>query len=253
MHEVNEGDFLVRRVVASVFLIFFGFAGAACGNEEAEGAVSGDYAKTGGLSTDDFPVDNQAPEGAQADGRVLKPEGHKGVWFETEPENPWEHYVWESQKFVGDPLELPKLKGGGVKNRFAGLPNVCDRKVVDRLDELGFDVLQPVKNPFIYSCIFSQKDGVRGAFTEEIFEIAILPSDLGGGSRKELEYETYREDILPFGSTGDSNYAECAIVKEADNANLRVEILPDGDRRDVKESCMLSEYLFQMVDNIVNF
>ena len=155
MHEVNEGDFLVRRVVASVFLIFFGFAVAACGNEEAEGAVSGDYAKTGSLSTDDFPVDNQAPEGAKADGRVLKPEGHKGVWFETEPENPWEHYVWESQKFVGDPLELPKLKGQRPNDPLEGLPDVCDEKVVERMKEVGFEQRKGMRFSGFSRCSFS--------------------------------------------------------------------------------------------------
>ena len=76
------------------------------------------------------------------DGRMLQPQGHEGIWFETEPDDPWGKYVWRSQKFVGDPLELPVLGesaelGAGLK----GLPDYCAPEVERRLASIDLEVM----------------------------------------------------------------------------------------------------------------
>lgn len=148
----------MKRVAASVFLIFFGFALTACGRESDEPVLTGAFAETEEQPTGDGPVDNSHSGGAEGDGRMLKPEGHKGMWFETEPTDPWEHYVWASQKFVGDPIELPKLEGKGPDDPLAGLPDVCNEKVIERMKEVGFEH----RTPFIINgfnrCGFSDVD-----------------------------------------------------------------------------------------------
>ncbi|MGV0384018.1 hypothetical protein ACUY2T_04595 [Corynebacterium sp. 22_2729] len=247
---MNEGDFLVRRVVASVLLIFFGFAGAACGNEEAEGAVSGDYAKTGGLSTDDFPVDNQAPEGAQADGRMLKPEGHKGVWFETEPENPWEHYVWESQKYVGDPLELPKLKGQRPNDPLEGLPDVCDEKVVERMKEVGFELHVTGDVGPMYSCHFAEIDPVQGPFRAEIFSLVLDPDRPIQRFSKKVSYDASRSDVRLIGLQEGGKDDECGVAQDINNVSFYTLSGFYNNGKDIREVCQLSEWFFQVFDNV---
>ncbi|UBI07207.1 hypothetical protein LA329_02565 [Corynebacterium falsenii] len=79
-------------------------------------------------------MDNPDTPVVTDDGRMLQPQGHGGIWFETEPDDPWGKYVWRSQKFVGDPLELPVLGesaelGAGLK----GLPDYCAQEVERRL------------------------------------------------------------------------------------------------------------------------
>lgn len=83
-------------------------------------------------------VDNPDKPVVTDDGRMLQPQGHEGIWFETEPDDPWGKYVWRSQKFVGDPLELPVLGesaefGAGLK----GLPDYCAPEVERRLESIG--------------------------------------------------------------------------------------------------------------------
>ena len=247
---MNEGDFLVRRVVASVLLIFFGFAVAACGNEEAEGAVSGDYAKTGGLSTDDFPVDNQAPEGAQADGRMLKPEGHKGVWFETEPENPWEHYVWESQKYVGDPLELPKLKGQRPNDPLEGLPDVCDEKVVERMKEVGFELQDPVSKGLVRACYFVEQKGIQGPFSEEIFNVAIDPTRRLNEYETNVGYDLNRKDLTTIAIERSSLDNDCGVALKFNSSILYARLISSGSDPNIYSVCALSEYFFQILGNV---
>lgn len=100
-------------------------------------------------------MDNSGSGEAEGDGRMLKPEGHKGMWFETEPTDPWEHYVWASQKFVGDPIELPKLEGKGPNDPLAGLPDVCNEKVIERMEEVGFEHRTPFVIKGFNRCGFS--------------------------------------------------------------------------------------------------
>lgn len=151
----------MKRVAASVFLIFFGFAVAACGSGEVEQPLNGAFAEADGLSTGESSVDNPGSGEGQGDGRVLKPEGHKGMWFETEPEDPWEHYVWKSQRFVGDPIDLPKLKAKRPNDPLAGLPDVCDEKVIERMREVGFERRKGLQLEGFARCSFSDIEFIK--------------------------------------------------------------------------------------------
>ncbi|SCX12996.1 hypothetical protein [Corynebacterium jeikeium] len=240
----------MKRVAASVFLIFLGFALTACGSEEDKTAVTGAFAETEELRTGDGPVDNSHSGGTEADGRMLKPEGHKGMWFETEPTDPWEHYVWASQKFVGDPIELPKLEGKGNKDSLQGIPDICDSRVSARLKEIGFDQEESIDSPLIYTCNFYEVEPVNGSFSEALFQVS-LESEKQGDSGKEVHYAPRREDVVPLGG-GNRNSRECAISKNVNNGRLAVEILSGGSGSSVRELCVYSEYFFQIYDNIIS-
>ncbi len=88
------------------------------------------------------------------DGRMLQPEGHEGLWFETEPAGPWERYVWLSQKYVGDPVVLGQLEEGDAAAPFVGEPDICSDSVVERMGELGFSRIEGVDSTSIKTCRF---------------------------------------------------------------------------------------------------
>lgn len=242
----------MKRVAASVFLIFFGFALTACGSEGGEPVLTGAFAETEGTLTGDGPVDNSGSGGAEGDGRVLKPEGHKGMWFETEPTDPWEHYVWASQKFVGDPIELPKLEGKGKKQSFHGLPDICDSRVSARLKEIGFDQENSIDSPLNYTCNFFEVDPVKGYFSEALFQVSLDSYGQSNDYRKGVHYVPQRDDVVPIGD-GEGNSSECAISKNVNNSRLAIETLSGASGSSTQETCLYSEYFFQIYDNIASF
>lgn len=241
----------MNRVAASAILIFFGFAATACGSAGDERALSGAFADTEELSTSKAPVDNPDSGEAQGDGRVLKPEGHEGMWFETEPSDPWEHYVWESQKFVGDPIELPRLEGKGDTQSFQGLPDICDKQVSTRLKELGFGQEISINSSLNYTCNFFEESPVNGFFSEELFQVSLDGDKQIDGYRKEVHYAPHREDVVPIGGEGEKS-SECIIAKNMSDGRLAIESLSREPDSSVQEACLYSEYFFQIYDNITN-
>ena len=75
---------------------------------------------------------------------MLEPEGHQGVWFEMEPEDPWEHLVWESQKYIGEPIELDIIGdeqiAAGVGEVFRGEPDVCSGAIKNQLAKIELEL-----------------------------------------------------------------------------------------------------------------
>ena len=77
------------------------------------------------------------PAEVTEDGRMLQPNGHQGIWFETAPGDPLGKLVYESQRFVGDPVELELLGDRALMPEWADMPDLCTGEVLDRLKELG--------------------------------------------------------------------------------------------------------------------
>ncbi|WP_192816349.1 hypothetical protein [Corynebacterium jeikeium] len=243
----------MKRVAASVFLIFFGFALTACGSEGDEPVLTGAFAETEELSTSDGAVDNSGSAGAEGDGRVLKPEGHKGMWFETEPTDPWEHYVWASQKFVGDPIELPKLEGKGPDDPLAGLPDVCNEKVIERMEEVGFEHEHTNSEGLVRSCYFFESEGVRGPFSEEMFNVSIDPTRSLKDSKKSVDYQLARNDVSLVGIDPGEDGDDCGIAKKEGSSIIYARLVSGNDPGDVRLVCNLSENFFQILDNLVTY
>ncbi|MGJ4094676.1 hypothetical protein [Corynebacterium macclintockiae] len=239
----------MKRLAASVFLIFFGFVVAACGSGEAEQSLNSAFAEADGLSTGESSVDNPGSGEGQGDGRVLKPEGHKGMWFETEPEDPWEHYVWKSQRFVNDRIELPKLTNKGYKSNLSGLPDICDQQVVNRLEEIGFEREGSIENYFDYSCDFFEVQGVEGAFLERMFHVVLDPARPIEKLKSDVSYKVHRDDVVTV-ENSKGNEKECAIAQSIDGVNFNVENVSWNPKDAVLDKCRYSEYFFQIFDNI---
>ncbi|MGV0867746.1 hypothetical protein [Corynebacterium kalidii] len=75
------------------------------------------------------------------DGRMLQPEGHTGLWFETEPADPLEKLVYESQRFVGQPVALEPIGDRALLPRWEDMPDPCHPEVFRRMGELGVEVI----------------------------------------------------------------------------------------------------------------
>ncbi|WP_287863300.1 hypothetical protein [Corynebacterium sp.] len=240
----------MKRLAASVFLIFFGFVVAACGSGEAEQSLNSAFAEADGLSTGESSVDNPGSGEGQGDGRVLKPEGHKGMWFETEPEDPWEHYVWKSQRFVGDPIDLPKLKAKRPNDPLAGLPDVCDEKVIERMREVGFEFLESDNDGLYYGCHFEEKDPINGSFQPELFSILFDPGRPLEKYEKTTTYQSTRPDVSLVGLYEKSDDNECGVGKDVDGVGLYSMNGVLNKNKPTVEVCFLSEVFFQVFDNI---
>lgn len=72
-------------------------------------------------------------------GEGARPAGHEGLWFDSEPQDPWDKYVWKSQKFIGKGGEIPKLGPGTADKNFWGLPDLCSTQMQKKMGEVGFE------------------------------------------------------------------------------------------------------------------
>ena len=72
-------------------------------------------------------------------GEGARPAGHEGLWFDSEPQDPWDKYVWKSQKFIGKGGEIPKLGPGTAGKNFWGLPDLCSTQMQKKMGEVGFE------------------------------------------------------------------------------------------------------------------
>jgi hypothetical protein len=73
------------------------------------------------------------------DGRMIQPTGHTGIWFETEPPDPLEKLVFESQRFVGHPVALEPIGERALLPQWEDMPDPCHPEVIRRMEELGFE------------------------------------------------------------------------------------------------------------------
>lgn len=128
---------LVALLITAVGCAGGGTTGAAGGGEVASPAAGSSSAAEVGTSGGPGAVGR--PE-VSDDGRMLQPAGHSGLWFETEPEDPLDHLVWESQRYVGSPVPVRQLGEDAGSPEGAHLPDVCAPEVVQRMVDLGFRV-----------------------------------------------------------------------------------------------------------------
>src|SRR5699024_8738927 len=79
---------------------------------------------------------------------------------EKEPYGCREHVVWESQRVVGEPVDIPKLRQGQVRGDFVGLPDICGPVVRGRVGELGCLPSKPIESNYEFrdGCNFGNRD-----------------------------------------------------------------------------------------------
>lgn len=142
---------MVQRGLGWIIATLLGTVLASCGAmaDDNQARPEGDALSSESVSEEEMG----APEIAE-DGRMLQPRGHEGLWFETEPADPWERYVWLSQKYVGDPVHLGQLAEGEVPEGFVGEPDICSEEVIARMGEIGLKKIQTDSEFGSYTCQF---------------------------------------------------------------------------------------------------
>ena len=152
--------YTTKAGVKAVVAAFMGMALASCGAIEIDNQArrEGEPGENSGESEVGTPTKGN-------DGRMVQPKGHEGLWFETEPADPWERYVWLSQKYVGDPVVLGQLEEGEAAPPFVGEPDICSDSVVERMGELGFSRMDGVDSSSIKTCRFVSG---QSSFTPEV-------------------------------------------------------------------------------------
>lgn len=109
-------------------------AGKRSGNNPGE-LTSGDSGESSDEASSGQGTGN---EGAPA-GEGARPAGHEGLWFDSEPKDPWDKYVWKSQKFIGKGGDIPKLGPGTADKTFWGLPDLCSKQMQKKMKVVGFE------------------------------------------------------------------------------------------------------------------
>ena len=161
----TQGDDGSLRLLAAptvlVVVVLFFLVTACSGAGGEESGVSGDGGDAtavaasgagggGGAGDDESGVDDGdgdaqpvLPAEITDGGRMLQPAGHNGIWFETAPGDPLGKLVYESQRFVGDPVELELLGDRALMPEWVDMPDLCMGEVLDRLKELGLRESHP--------------------------------------------------------------------------------------------------------------
>jgi hypothetical protein len=142
-------------LVVMVLLFLVTACSSADGEVEKAGAVSA-VSTVASTSSDDVESKDVASAKQQKDGqddRMIQPEWHTGIWFEAMPSDALEKLVYESQRFVGDPVELEPLGDKALMPQWADMPDPCHPEVMRRMGELGFEaVYDDGAGPNFYKC-----------------------------------------------------------------------------------------------------
>ena len=181
-----------------------------------------------------------------------RPEGFDGIWFEKEPYGRREHVVWESQRFVGEPVDIPKLKQGQVKGDFVGLPDICGPVVRERMAELGYtdDPELSTNNEIRYSCNFANLD------VKQLHNLDALDLSVGTPGAKldeltgEMEYQLPRSDefVAMNGARGAST---CMVRGPALRGTDRVYLATGASNVESQYAmCTINSLYWQVIRNI---
>ncbi|WP_147362849.1 hypothetical protein [Corynebacterium falsenii] len=197
-------------------------------------------------------MDNPDKPVVTDDGRMLQPQGHEGIWFETEPDDPWGKYVWRSQKFVGDPLELPVLGESEMSGtKFEGLSDDCNSEVKQRLESIGFEKRRPLEYTNLMECGF--RISPEDFFADTHFWISFWHTATWKVGKE------FADDEIPKGWGMSDTYTlptsygghECvSLLEEYDGRAIYLSTSELGAPAELESSCKRISYMRQLVDNI---
>ncbi|MBC2681490.1 hypothetical protein [Corynebacterium anserum] len=185
------------------------------------------------------------------DGRMLKPEGYEGIWFETEPTDPWERLVWLSQEFVGDPVFLGQLGPNDAADAFTGQPDICSDELVARMESMGLENRKGVNAPRLYSCDFELKlkenDFFNAFFSIEMIRISGRPNF----DSIDYNFGPKTSNIVRRvpGAKVDLHCVAVEEIEASDSIILISSLLP-GESKGFKEACRRSYNLYWTFKNL---
>ena len=181
-----------------------------------------------------------------------RPEGFDGIWFEKEPYGRREHVVWESQRFVGEPVDIPKLKQGQVKGDFVGLPDICGPVVRERMAELGYtdDPELDSNNEIRYSCNYANMD------LEHLDRMDVLDFSLGTLPKHPSRFTGETQYELPSDAEfvaleGGSPNSSCFVWGEPLKADTRLHLVTAPNNVDSQYAmCTINSLYWQVFENV---
>ena len=194
------------------------------------------------------------PAEVTEDGRMLQPNGHQGIWFETAPGDPLGKLVYESQRFVGDPVELELLGDRALMPEWADMPDPCSAEVMLRMGELGLASISEETGVTVFDLSYC---GAMGEYDSENYD-----SSIGGVSwsiRRQVEEgvpdfigpgeEGLVYDVVGEGEIVDFLGCVATAGPSSDGFAVSASYMGIGDRVD----CQKSEYVLQLVLNTIGW
>lgn len=183
-------------------------------------------------------------------GGVNRPEGHQGPWYDSEPKDPWEHFVWRSQSYVGNRISLGLLTSSDTEPEFVGEPNYCDKAAIDRLAELQLEY-DPEAQPGVFpGCAYWSRFDERTELGDGVV-ITILPGN------RATEYERVDIDLgegdeFLYIVSGDRQGNGCGMVAKSrtQKNTLTVDTVPLTPTSNFGESCRRSYLSFWALRNM---
>lgn len=183
-------------------------------------------------------------------GGVNRPEGHQGPWYDSEPKDPWEHFVWRSQSYVGNRISLGLLTSSDTEPEFVGEPNYCDKAAIDRLAELQLEHRPGTESKVFPGCSYWTNFDERTYFGDGIL-ISIIPGDVVNDFEK-VELDLGGKSELLRVITGDKSGTGCgvAFLSATRRNTITLETVPLNTRSNFGESCRRSYLAYWALKNI---
>jgi hypothetical protein len=187
------------------------------------------------------PVFTVAP--LAVDGR---PTGHTGIWFDVEPVDPVERLVYESQRFIGEPVRLRPLGDRAVFSFWEDMPDPCHPEVMRRMEELGLWTVKGTEAGYReVSCVVG---GIRtggSAGSEGLLKWGIMESSLLPDMR--AVRNGYGGSVLVSRSGGTDDAYRCVAGYETSDDSYVTASFENSTR---PGSCAIAACLLQIVLNV---
>lgn len=225
---------------------------AAGDNPRPRGAdenAGGEAGKSDGKSSDESAKEKRG----EPVGEGARPAGHEGLWFDSEPQDPWDKYVWKSQKFIGEGGEIPKLGSGTADKNFWGLPDLCSKQMQKRMREVGFEFSDRGANDAEAKyCIYREshyepgvlnlKNGVP-KYSTRTTDSSIVSEAVRGWPFKSFE-QVQDPKLLPD--------IQCSAERVMRQGNILTISVANGELGDSNHNaCLLTSQFTQIILNLV--
>ncbi|MEJ6548221.1 hypothetical protein PQI66_01520 [Corynebacterium sp. USCH3] len=198
----DDGSHRLLIVPCALVVLVLVLMVTACSTVDGQSGGGGGVAAVADVDgTDDVPDGGESSDGGALaepeiteDGRMLQPDGHVGIWFETEPTDSLEKLVYESQRYVGQPVMLEPIGDRALMPQWEDMPDPCHPEVMRRMGELGFEVVDSGTLGFgLAMCgVMTSAEGASTGFGLElgfVEDTSVYSGGSGKSSSDEVPYE----------------------------------------------------------------
>ncbi|WP_420099896.1 hypothetical protein [Corynebacterium sp.] len=187
----DDGSHRLLIVPCALVVLVLVLMVTACSTVDGQSGGGGGVAAVADVDgTDDVPDGGESSDGGTLaepeiteDGRMLQPDGHVGIWFETEPTDSLEKLVYESQRYVGQSVMLEPIGDRALMPQWEDMPDPCHPEVMRRMGELGFEVVEDggASTISVQCSVIGQPWGPGAAFDTLIWGVDSEVGRISGG------------------------------------------------------------------------